>query len=360
MLGLRLARPERPMHDEWRQVAVAPRGSALLGISFRPRQVEAFGLEGQATLEALLEYPFELLRIGAYWDRIETSPGEYDSRELDWQLAAAERAGKMVILSVGPVKNFGYPEFYVPKHHLDRPLREGSLVRPEGHVGLLSAARRFISHVVTKYRSRASVVAWQLEHEAVDPLGFEHSWRLGRDFVAAELATLRDCDSSRPVIMNGFLPTSWLVNLSQWWRTRDQGDSLAVASQLADIVGIDYYARNALLRLGPRTLYADGSRAKPPSAFLETLRERGRRWMVAEGQAEPWETATVPPNPPAKAMFTCAPQHLIENYNAAISWATPERPLYAYVFWGAEYWILRALSGDPSYLSAFRRVLDGS
>ena len=360
MLGVRLAKPQRPMRDDWRRVAVRPRESALLGISFRPRQVEAFGLGGQATLDALLEYPFELLRLGAYWDRIETSAREFDTQELDWQLAAADRAGKMVILSVGPVKNFGYPEFYVPKHQLDRPLREGALVEPEGQASLLSAAKRFISHVVTKYRGRDSVVAWQLEHEAVDPLGFEHSWRLGRDFVESELATLRDCDPSRPVMMNGFLPTSSLVNVSQWWRTRDQGDSLAVAVQLADIVGIDYYPRNALLRLGPRTLYADGSGATPPSALFEALRERGRRWMVAEGQAEPWETTTMPPNPIGKAMFTCGPHHLIENYNAAISWSSRETPLYAYFFWGAEYWILRARSGDPSYLGAFQRLLNGS
>ena len=358
MLGLTLAKPERLLRDEWRRIAVRPRDSAMLGISFRPRQLEAFGLEGPATLDSLLECPFELLRLGAYWDRIETTVGEFDTKELDWQLAAAERAGKRVILSIGPIKNFGYPEYYVPKHQLERPLREGALVRPEDQTSLLSAARRFITSVVTKYRNRASVVAWQLEHEAVDPLGFEHSWRLGRDFIESELSTLRECDPSRPVMMNGFLPTSSLVRLSQSWRTRDQGDSLAVAAQLADIVGLDYYPRNALFRLGARTLYADGSAARPPAALFAAVRKRGRRWMVAEGQAEPWETATVPPNPPGKSMFTCGPHHLIENYNAAISWSSWETPVYAYLFWGAEYWILRARSGDPSYLDAFRRVLN--
>jgi len=357
MLGLRLAKPERLMDDEWRRVEVRPRGSALLGISFRPRQVEAFGLEGPATLDSLLEYPFELLRLGAYWDRIESTAGAFDTQELDWQLAAAERAGKKVTLSIGPLKNFGYPEYYVPKHQLERPLREGAFVRPGDQPSLLAAAKRFISRVVTKYRGRDSVVAWQLEHEAVDPLGFEHSWRLGRDFVESELATLRDCDPSRPVLMNGFLPTSSLVGLSQGWRTRDQGDSLAVAAQLADIVGLDYYPRNALVSLGAWTVYADGSAAKPPGSLFAAVRDHGRRWMVAEGQAEPWEMKTVPPNPPGKSMFSCGPHHLIENYNAAISWSSAESPLYAYLFWGAEYWILRARSGDPSYLDAFQRLL---
>ena len=358
MLEAKLARPEQPMTDDWRRIQVRRRNSTLLGVSFRPRQVEAFGLEGHATLDALLAYPFELVRLGAFWDRIEMRAGEFDTHDLDWQVEAAERAGKMVIISVGALKNFGYPEFYAPTHQLGRPLREGSVVRAEGNALLLSAAKRFISRIVTKYRSRSSVVAWQLEHEAVDPLGFEHSWRLGRDFVEGELATLRDCDPSRPVMMNGFIATSSLVRLSQWWRTRDQGDSLAVAAQLADIVGLDYYPRHALLRLGPRTLYVDGSAGIPPSALFEAVRMGRKRWMVAEGQAEPWESTTLPPNPDRKAMYTCGPQHLIENYNTAMSWSDRQAPFYGYLFWGSEYWILRARSGDPSYLAAFERLLE--
>jgi hypothetical protein len=30
------------------------------------------------------------------------------------------------------------------------------------------------------------------------------------------------------------------------------------------------------------------------------------------------------------------------------------------LFWGAEYWLLRDLRGDPSYLRAFARVLECS
>src|SRR5205823_3264369 len=199
---------------------------------FRPRQVEAFGLDGQATLEQLLGYPFAVIRLAAYWDRIEPRDGAFACGELDWQLEAAERAGKQVILGVGAVKNFGYPEVFVPSHHLAMPLREGSLVTPESHPDLLAAARRFIAAIVARYRSRTSIVAWQLEHEAVDPLGVEHSWRLSEAFVRSELDALREADASRPVMMSGFLPTSSPVRLSQWWRTRDQGDSLAVASRL--------------------------------------------------------------------------------------------------------------------------------
>ena len=361
LLEARLARPERQVDDSWKRSPIRRRGQTLLGFSFRPRQIEAFGLDAQATLDALLAYPFDLVRLPAYWNQIESSMGKFDTSELDWQLEAVERAGKRVIISVGAIKNFGYPEFFVPEHQLERALAEGSLVRPSTHAALLAGATRFIQRVVERYRDRTSIVAWQLEHEAVDPLGVEHSWRLAADFVRRELDSLRDADPSRPVMMNGFLPTSSLVRLSQWWRTRDQGDSLAVASRLADIVGIDYYPRHGLIAVGARTLYLDGGRLPwqmaLTKALLDDVRRLGPRLMVAEGQAEPWEAVTLPPNPRGGAMFSCRPDDAIRNYNTAMEWSTPDAPLYAYLFWGADYWILRDRSGDPGYLQAVVRIL---
>src|SRR5206468_5855136 len=126
-------------------------------------------------------------------------------------------------------------------------------------------------------------------HEAPDPLGVEHSWRLGLPFVERELQALRAADASRPIMMNGFLPTSSVVRLSQWWRTRDQGDSLAVAASLADIVGIDYYPRTALRRVGRRTLYLDGAGGRSARMTRErvfgSIRPHGKRSMVSAGQA---------------------------------------------------------------------------
>ena len=82
--------------------------------------------------------------------------------------------------------------------------------------------------------------------------------------------------------------------------------------------------------------------------------------MISEGQAEPWETTTVPPSPQRHAPYSCPPEQLIRNYNAALRWSLNGDTLYAYLFWGAEYWLLRNQSGDPSYLQAFARVLENS
>jgi hypothetical protein len=353
----------RRLTERWQQVPVAPRGTTLLGITYRPRQAEALGLDAPETLRALLTYPFQLIRLGAYWNRLEPALGLFHPDELDRQLDAAERAGKQIILCVGAVKTFGYPEFFVPGHHLRQPLREGALVTPAAHAALLAAAIAFITRVVEHYRTHEAIVAWQVEHEAVDPLGMEHSWRLAAAFVEQEVAAVRAADPTRPIMMNGFLPTSSSVRLQQWWRTRDQGDSLAIAQQLADIVGVDYYPRHALLSLGARTLYLDGSRSpwhRPGQRRLcAGAQARGSRLMISEGQAEPWETATNPPNPRAHAPYSCLPEHVVETYTHCMGWAAQGGcPLYAYLFWGAEYWLLRQRHGDARYLRAFARVLE--
>ena len=362
MLELRLKRPVEPMTNLWSELPIARRESTILGISFRPRQAEALGLDGPATLQTLLTYPFDIIRLGAYWNHIEPTSGSFDTGELDQQLDAAERAGKKVILAVGAVKTFGYPELFIPSHHLVKPLREGALIKPTDYPELIAGATDFIARIVTRYRNRKAIVAWQLEHEAVDPLGVEHSWRLAVSFVERELQVLREEDRSRPVMMNGFLPTSSLVQLTQWWRTRDQGDSLDVAAALADLIGVDYYPRHAMRRLGPRTLYLETAdlpweRARRRRLFA-SVRARGKQLMVSEGQAEPWEAVTVPPNPHRHASHSCPPEDLIRNYTAAIGWSSPGQALQAYLFWGAEYWVLRDRAGDPSYLKTFARILE--
>jgi hypothetical protein len=357
----RLKQAAQPLTNAWQLVPVAARGSTLLGISYRPLQADSFGLDGHATLRELLALPFQLIRLGAYWNRMEPEPDTFYTGDLDWQIDAAAQAGKQIILCVGPLKTFGYPEFFVPNQHLRHPFPEGSLVKPSAYPALLEAAIEFIVRIVERYKKRKSIVGWQVEHDAVDPLGVEHSWRLDVEFVEQEVDALRKADPTRPIILNGFLPTSLPVRLSQWWRTRDQGDSLAVARRLADMVGIDYYPRHALVAVGGKTLYLDGSQSYWQQQRRKQLLIWGsthdRKLLVSEGQAEPWEIMTTPPSPGNLGMYSCLPEQIINNYNDWMTSYGEGSSLFAYLFWGAEYWMLRKLGSDPSYLQAFERIL---
>ena len=364
LLEFRLKQAVQPLTEAWQQIPVAKRGPTRLGISFRPLQAAAFGLDVRPALLELLAYPFQIIRLGAYWNRMEPKPGIFQTDELDWQIEAAESAGKQIILCLGALKTFGYPEFFVPEHHLDQPFPEHSLVEPSKYPDLLQGAIEFIVRLVERYKGHESILAWQLEHEAVDPLGVEHSWRLKAGFVEREAQALRKADPSRLVIMNGFLPTSLPVRLSQWWQTRDQGDSLAVAQRLADMVGIDYYPRHALIPLGSRTLYLDGSQSRVHQArrnqLLAWAAANHKGLLVTEGQAEPWEAVTLPANPQNQAMYSCLPEHMLGNYNNCMGWFGNPIALYAYLFWGAEYWLLRNQGKDSSYLQCFERILEKS
>jgi hypothetical protein len=59
-------------------------------------------------------------------------------------------------------------------------------------------------------------------------------------------------------------------------------------------------------------------------------------------------------------MYSCRPEDLIRTWNECLR-AGRMLPggLWAYLFWGAEYWLLRRQQGDDSYLGAFARVLAG-
>jgi len=360
----RIARSQQRPTERWRHAPVEPSGQALLGISFRPRQAEAFGLDPRESLNAMLSHPFEIVRLSAYWDKIEPKPGHCDTSELDWQLDAAERAGKQAIVCLGPVKSFGYPEYFVPDHQLDGPLPEGSLIEPTTHPALLAAGIAHATRLVERYRDSPAIVAWQVEHEAVDPLGVEHSWRLSAEFVAEEVAAIRATDPARPIMMNGFLPASTPVRVMQWWRSRDQGDSLAVAQRLTDTVGIDFYPRHAIAGNSRWAVYLDGSR-HPGQRRRWTQLVRwanaapGRRVLIAEGQAEPWEAVTTPPDPRGQVMYSCPPEQLISTYNHCMrTFRQAAVAPWAYLFWGAEYWLLRQRHGDDSYVQAFSRILN--
>ena len=279
---LRVKRRERPLTDRWQTLPLVPGRTPMFGISFRPRQAEAFNLDPTEALLALLEYPFDVIRLAAYWNRIEPDHRHFDPSELDWQVDAAEAAGKQIIICVGPIKCFGYPEYFVPDHVLDTSLPEHSIVSASTHPSMLAASTAFAKRIVERYCHRDAVVAWQVEHEAVDPLGMEHSWRLSAPFVQAEVDEVKSADPSRPVVLNGFLPTSTPVRLTQWWRTRDQGDSLTVADRLADVVGVDFYPRHALVSIGPWSAYLDGA-GRP---------WQQRRWR----QLAAWQQRESPPS----------------------------------------------------------------
>ena len=94
------------------------------GFTFSDREVAYMGLPWRDAFKNAMELMPHLVRLGAYWDVIETEPGHYDFATLDWLIAnTPPQSG--ILLTVG-MKAPRWPEFYLPAW-----LREGVSV-PNG------------------------------------------------------------------------------------------------------------------------------------------------------------------------------------------------------------------------------------
>jgi hypothetical protein len=87
--------------------------SQKYGVSFSLKQCRNFGLDPQQTLSWLIRQGWRRFRLMSYWDEHETTRGQYDFSELDWQIQRIEKAGGQVSLCLG-VKQPRWPEYHWP------------------------------------------------------------------------------------------------------------------------------------------------------------------------------------------------------------------------------------------------------
>lgn len=213
------------------------------------------------------------VRLGAYWNEIQPHSGKDGHFErLDALLAAAERHGLKVILSVG-AKGANWPEYHVPGW-ADPHAEKGAVLSDDARFrrDTLAFVRRVAEHVA----DHPAIAMWQVENEPLDPSGPEQ-FRIGPDMLASEIAALRKADGGRrPVLVN-------------CWSAADRRDEIRAAFKLADAVGLDVYKTTdapAIAELGGLSAY-ERTRGVPAYA-MELARETGKPAMIAELQADDW------------------------------------------------------------------------
>jgi hypothetical protein len=373
---LALANPNQPFTNAWRSRPVVPRRGMALGASFRPDVARALGLDPYDVLVRLLQEPVQLIRLGARWSDLQTPDGQFNPTSLDWQVATVARAGIPFILCVGAVKSFGYPEFFIPPTLIPQRLLNAERQEPRtglasylqnqpmltaaAYPAILDGALRQIERLVAHYGNLTNLIAWQLENEAGDPVFFTPIKRLGNDFVERELAYLRALDAHRPILMTGTVATTFISWALVHWLTADQGTALAFAIPHADWIGANLFTRLAIAAnvWDHEDLYLDGTRAFWSNWFLVRLasavQAHGRKLLITEGQAEPWEINGAGPLP-GHAAYSCPPEAIIDTYNRAAQ-LQPQYPIHAYLFWGWEHWLAYERAGMPQYLQAFHRI----
>jgi hypothetical protein len=319
-----------------------------LGASFSPRRASGRTLDWQQAFRRLLELGLSPLRLSTYWYSVDSD----GYRELDWQLAEAERAGREVVLTVG-MKAQGWPEFAIPDRLMPTVRRGANVVTsaPE----LREAAVELVRSTITRYRDRRCITAWQIENEPVNPSG-PRRWWIGADFVRDEVAAARTADPTRPIVLNAFAAFNWRLDvaasrygLRRLLRSEEYRPEFEVAELLqpGDVLGLDVYRRIGYRVFGAR-LFTTSRHWRDNAAHwhARAIAEGKRAWII-EAQAEPWE-----PEPPAgEPPRSCTPDDMVETVTALrdVGYDT-------IVLWGAEHWLARDAAGDDSWLRAVERL----
>lgn len=291
----------------------------ILGASFSHRHLSSLGMNTHQALEAYKELGFTWIRLGCYWDEIETEPGIYDFDIIEDLLLFCDVYNIHVMLTVG-MKAPRYPEYYIPKwlHH-----------NPQ-EVSVQTACLSFIEKTVQALKHHTSIQVWQVENEPLDPSGPEQHI-VSIELLRREIELVRATDPERKIAVN-----FWANDLS------DRNLYGKVISY-ADIIGLDLYPRQPVKIFGNHYRFVGPRDSKRKiSQIVSDIKSKRKEVWISELQAEPWEpdeVVTLKHNPPS-----CLPEHLLSNITYAAS-LNPDTIL----LWGFEWWYKKKREGDARY-----------
>lgn len=247
--------------------------SIIYGTTFSPLQCEYLGLDYRETfLKILQKRKFELIRLGAYWNQIEGTAGEYQFNELDWLLAQCRDHGVKVMLTVG-MKAPRWPEFHLPKW-VREDLQSESLQNET-----LDFVERVVQHVQIEF---AEVIEYfQVENEPFHKFDVNANRALPYSLVAREIQLVRKYLRPHQKIA---LTCGLSMTVPLFWQ-----DLYAMVQcvRLADAVGFNVYVKMGVE--GGRYITTHPLFFAQLKMYRWIIERFGKKTFIAEMQDEPWE-----------------------------------------------------------------------
>ncbi len=280
------------------------------GVTFSKIYAEELGLDWkEAFLATLDDLKVKKLRLVAYWPEIEPNQGNFDFKELDWQINEAEQRGAEIILAVGR-RLPRWPECHIP----DWAKR---LSEKEQQEKVLAV----ISEVIRHYKNEEAIKFWQIENEPF--LGtFGQCPKLDKKFLDKEIALARSLDN--PSTGSGQARPTIITESGEF-------STWIGAARRADIVGTTLY-RKVHGKLGyirypiPAIFYSRKAALIKKFFNIDKI-------IIVELAAEPWgaeQTWELSLEEQLKLMN-------IEEFEGSIDYARRTGFSEAYL-WGAEWW----------------------
>lgn len=268
------------------------------------------------------------IRLGCYWSKIEKTPGTYDFSEIDSIVNTCGKLGIDVTMTIG-MKAPRYPEYYIPSWLSDKIILSNNTFKFENNV-FCKSLFLYMTEVVLHFKDNQSIAYWQIENEPLDPSG-PHWWRIDAGLLKMEVAIVKNIDSNRPIVIN------------LWGNELKNRNYYRIASDLADIVGLDLYPKvpgknilGKLIMRGPRDSdsYIRG--------IIKKIKKEGKAVWISELQAEPWTS-----------LESCSAQQVLANTAWITHW-----DIDGVFFWGFEYWYQQKKLGNKEYWTAGKKAIE--
>jgi hypothetical protein len=288
-----------------------------VGFTFSQQQSSYLDLDYRDTYQSLIRLKPSVVRLAAYWNKVEAIRGTYDFSSLDW-LVEHTPPPTRVVLSFG-TKAPRWPEYFIPAW-LEQANQLPNNASVSDDPDFQTALFRYVRAVVEHFRDSPVVAYWQGENE--------------------------------PIVVTAFVPTNPILQLPPL--DRPVAERVQAILGQADIVGLDVYAVRGRSVLGRDVFVRWPAFVWQPQlrSLQHDIESAGKQVWITELQAEPWLVTRVVyldrlPRAeivPGETSFVLA-QMRANGFRSAL-------------LWGAEYWYMRLQRfGDDRWWSAARRLI---
>jgi len=292
-----------------------------LGITLSQSHLEHLNIPIDLAIQESLKHNFAHIRIGAYWNQIEISPGGFDFSKLQYLLSKYEQANQPVVLTLG-VKAPRWPEYYWPDFIVNKDPKESQTQQQ-----ILT----FIKQVIHVTKSFKCITHWQVENEPFDPSG-PNNLLIPHSLLEQEIKLVKSLDS-RPVIV-----TCWGNDLLS-------RGGFHQAEQLADELGVDLYFKQFITQVLGKNIYRGP--AQTDKKLIKFFQSCPKPVWITELQAEPWEKDET-------GYMSDQPQSISPNQLKANIERARKLPVKEILLWGFEYWLWQSQKGNDSYFDAIK------